>query len=78
MNIDPVGMEFVEWSDYLGDMLSSFGPVPSVTDETEWQSWALAVVGLPGVASQNPPNPYTYDNWLDWAKAFNQVVIVNG
>lgn len=74
MIIDPIGYEVQEWTDYVGDELSSFGTVGKLLDPNEWQTWASAICNFSGIASQQPPNPWSYNDWLEWALAFNQVV----
>jgi hypothetical protein len=73
--IDPIGYTVTEWTDYVGSELARDGGIiPKLLDENEWQQWGSTVGSLPGIVGQHPPNPYTYDDWLSWAVAFNQVV----
>lgn len=75
MIIDPRGYTVTEWSDYIAPSLSrGSGIVPKLLDPDKWQEWAAIICNLPGIVGQNPPNPFTYDDWLSWAEAFNQVV----
>lgn len=78
MIINPRGYTFQEWTDYVNDSLSRFGPVPRVDAPELWRDWAVAVCALGGISYQHPPNPYSYDDWVEWADAFNQAVKFDG
>jgi hypothetical protein len=74
MIIDPRGLSVIEWTDFMTDELSGFSTPPRLDDPQQWQGWALVVCQSPRIARFNPPNPYQYANWLEWAERFNQTV----
>lgn len=78
MIIHPQGYTVQEWTDYVNNSLSQFGPVPRLEGPTEWKSWAFAVCQLPGISRQQPPSPLTYDDWVRWADDFNLAVKFDG
>lgn len=76
MNINPRDMPVKEWCDYMVDELLSYGQVPYLQDETEWQDWGQRICKLPGISGFNPPDPRFYDNFYDWAERFNSAVLL--
>jgi hypothetical protein len=39
------------------------------------QDWAdYTVFGINGISQQNPPSPYQFDDWREWALRFYQVL----
>jgi len=65
--IDPRGMTLLDWADSVilsvGDAWS-FGRLVS---EADWQPWAAAFVRAQPFAQRNPPNPYEFTDWREWA-----------
>ena len=76
--IDPRGMTVTDWTDSMVYNLEQYGTVGRLDDPDRWQNWALGVVALFKVGEQNPPNPYNYDNWQEWAFAFTRAVNLPG
>ena len=73
--IRPDGFELLEWTDYVGSELSQFGLAPRLSDETRWrEDWAAPIIGLPGVAAFQPPDPYAFTSWREWADSFNKAL----
>ena len=65
--IDPRHMTLTQWADAV--LLStndawSFG---RLVDENDWQDWARAFCAAPGYSQRNPPDPYKFDDWREWA-----------
>lgn len=65
--IDPRGLTLLQWADAVildvGDAWS-FG---RLVNEDDWQSWGAAFVRAQPFASRNPPNPYQFTEWREWA-----------
>jgi hypothetical protein len=65
--IDPHGMTLLQWADAVilsnGDAWS-FG---KLEDEADWQDWATGFVRAQPFVQRNPPNPYQFDDWREWA-----------
>lgn len=65
--IDPRGLTLLQWADAVildvGDAWS-FG---RLVNEEDWQSWAAAFVRAQPFAQRNPPNPYQFTEWREWA-----------
>jgi hypothetical protein len=73
--IRPDGLTAIEWTDYMVDELTQYGPIPRLEDETMWrEGWAERVIQLPGIAALLPPYPHTYATWQAWADDFNRVL----
>lgn len=64
----------VEWTDYMADVLTPYGPIPRLDDPALWKEWANGVVLNPAISSWLPPDPTFYDNWQNWADDFNKVL----
>lgn len=71
---DPRYHKLRDWADFVVFDLEKYGPIGRLEKETQWQSWAAGIVGINGISQQNPPSPYQYDNWRDWASRFYQVL----
>lgn len=74
MNIDPRGLDVIEWCDYMVDELNQFGPVPRLLDPREWRAWGEVVIQFQGLLKYSPPEPRFFDEWREWAERFNQAV----
>lgn len=65
--IDPRGMSLRDWADSVilavGDAWS-FG---RLDDEARWQDWAVGFVRATPFSQRNPPDPYQFDDWQEWA-----------
>lgn len=71
---DPRFHKLKDWADFTVFDLEKYGPIARLEKETEWQNWAAGIIGINGISQQNPPSPYQYDNWRDWASRFYQVL----
>ncbi len=79
MNIDPLGMTVIEWTDRMALPVSGTGTtIERLDDPNEWQDWAAELLDTPNLEGQNAPNPYQFDDWREWAMRFNQVVDLPG
>ena len=76
--IDPRGMTVTDWTDSMVYTLEPYGIVGRLDDPEARQTWALGVISLFTVGTQNPPDPMQYENWLDWAFAFTRAVTLPG
>lgn len=70
MTIIPFGMPFKDWADQMSVEIMPFGPPPTIADTDNWQFWAQEVVGIPAIGRLQPPDPFMYDQWEDWATTF--------
>lgn len=48
---------------YAGQQLQIPGP------DVEWKSWAAGLKAIDVFANEAIPEPYTFDDWNDWAAA---------
>lgn len=72
--VDPRTMRLQDWADVTVYNLEQFGPIARLENESEWQNWAAGIIGINGISQQNPPSPYQYDDWREWAIRFYQVL----
>jgi len=35
----------------------------------DWKSWAAGLIAIDVFANEATPDPYTFDDWQDWASA---------
>jgi hypothetical protein len=71
---DPRYHSLRDWADYTVFDLEDYGPIPQLVSEKEWQNWGAGLIGINGISQQNPPSPYQYDDWQEWAYRFYQVL----
>jgi hypothetical protein len=71
---DPRYHSLKDWADYTVFDLENYGPIPQLVSEKEWQNWGAGLIGINGISQQNPPSPYDYDDWQEWAYRFYQVL----
>lgn len=76
MNINPRGLTVTEWTDAMTLQLTGLSIPPRLDDPDAWIGWALVVNQSPHIATFNPPNPYAFVDWHNWAERFNQTVIL--
>ena len=71
---DPRYMSLQEWADVTVFDLENFGPIARLEKESEWQNWGAGFLGINGISQRNPPSPYDFDDWREWAIRFYQVL----
>jgi hypothetical protein len=71
--IDPRTVDLRLWADSVVFDLEQFGPIGRLENETEWQDWGAGLIGINGISQRNPPSPYQYDDWKEWAIRFYQM-----
>jgi hypothetical protein len=71
---DPRYHSLKDWADFTVFDLEDYGPIPQLVAEKEWQNWGAGLIGINGISQQNPPSPYQYDDWQEWAYRFYQVL----
>lgn len=71
---DPRYHKLQDWADYTVFDLENYGPIARLEKESEWQNWAAGIIGINGISQQNPPSPYQFDDWREWALRFYQVL----
>lgn len=74
MNIDPRGLDVVQWTEFTSLQLSGLTYVPRLLDPKNWRAWAFTVIQSPKVQAHAPPDPRYFDEWGEWATRFNQAV----
>ncbi len=77
-SIDPRYMTVTEWADRMNLLVDPICLPERLDDPEEWQDWATNLMDSCTNEGQNIPDPYAYDNWMDWAERFNQVVELPG
>lgn len=70
----PVIISLKDWADQLALDLDQYAPIPRLDNEDEWQDWAKAFCVISGISQRNPPNPYQFSDWREWASRFAQVM----
>lgn len=66
---NPHGLELSDWADQVSFYLDAYGAMPKLLDD-DWRGWASAVLSNHSLPCSNPPNPYIFDDWKDWARRF--------
>lgn len=64
------------WDSWASLMVEAYGSqqleIPS--SEREWKLWATGLKGIDLFSKDTVPDPYAYENWVDWAEALVNVV----
>lgn len=64
---DPRHMEFEDWACLMVELYGAQNlEIP--THGTEWKGWAVGLLGIDVFTNEAAPNPYSFDNWRDWAQ----------
>lgn len=71
---DPRFHKLQDWADYTVFNLEKYGPIPRLMNEGEWQNWGAGIIGINGISQQNPPSPYDYTDWREWAYRFYEML----
>lgn len=72
--VDPRGMDLIYWADTVVFDLNKYAPIGRLMNEDDWQDWGAGIIGINGISQQNPPSPYDFDKWDDWAYRFYQML----
>jgi hypothetical protein len=72
--VDPRGMDIQYWADTLCLDLDEYAVIPQLSDPLKWQDWAAGLISISGISQQNPPSPYFYDDWREWAYRFYEML----
>lgn len=76
--IDPRYMSVIQWTDRMALLTDPICIAERLDDPDQWQDWATNLMDSCTNEGQNIPDPFDFDNWLDWAERFNQVVELPG
>ena len=68
----------MDWADRMSLVLDSMVIPEKLLDPEEWREWATNILDTPNFEGQNVPNPYQFEDWMEWAMRFNQVVDLPG
>lgn len=76
MIVDPSFMSPRDWADIVGSEIerSKRAIIGRMERVEDWQTWARLIVDVPAIAADNPPRPEDYEEFIDWARAFNNAV----
>lgn len=72
--VDPRPMKIQEWADTLCLDLDQYAVIPQLYSSEEWQNWAAGIISINGISQFNPPSPYQYTDWKEWAYRFYQML----
>jgi hypothetical protein len=72
--INPVTMPFDRYQSEVCNRLSIYGVPPRPVVQSLWRTWAMAVIAIPQVQRNQPPDPQRYDDWREWGLAFNRIL----
>lgn len=66
----PVNMVLKDWADAVTYDLLPYVLPQTLQNELEWQDWAVVMVASLKLSGNNPPDPYQFSNWEEWANRF--------
>lgn len=64
---NPDGMSLQDWADAATYSIINY-PNSWQMQNGEWQSWGMIFFLDPYLSRYDPPNPYDFTDWMDWAK----------
>lgn len=67
--INPSGMGLQEYADAITGILGRYGATARLIGD-DWRSWAIAITQAPLVSAVLPPDPRWFEDWREWASAF--------
>jgi hypothetical protein len=67
----PTNLQLTDWANQIILDLDPYGAFGRLADESEWQNWAVQFLNNTTIG-RNPPNPYGYEDWREWAERFCQ------
>lgn len=67
MPVNPIGMSLQDWADSTILAIGDNYAVGRLDDEAEWKSWASGLVRSNNIVNRNPPNPYMFTDWREFA-----------
>jgi hypothetical protein len=67
----PTNLELIDWANQVILDLDPYGAFGRLQDEEHWQDWAVQFLNNTTIG-RNPPIPYAYDDWREWADRFCQ------
>ncbi len=70
----PVGISLLDWADQITLDLENQMQPRKLLNVLEWQDWAVQFTVYGTLPGDQPPNPYQFDNWRDWAERFCDAV----
>lgn len=70
----PIGIGLIDWTDQVSLDLEKYTTARKLMDETKWQDWAVQFSAYGFLPGDQPPNPYGFDDWREWAERFCEAV----
>ena len=70
----PRGISLIDWADQVVFGLDSYGAFPHLQSESAWQDWAANFLLNGPLSAKGLPNPYEFDDWVQWADRFCAVL----
>ena len=67
----PTNLELTDWANQVILDLDPYGAFGRLSDEARWQDWAVQFLNNTTIG-RNPPIPYAYEDWREWAERFCQ------
>jgi len=66
--IHPAHMQLRDWADAIILSVVDAWSYGRLDNEDDWQAWGTTFIRADKFVQLNPPDPYEYDNWRDWAE----------
>ena len=66
--INPYGMNLRDWADSVILSERYAWSLGRLDDEGDWQDWAVGLLRTSPIAQRNPPDPYMFNDWREWAE----------
>lgn len=66
---DPRFHTFESWASLMCEAYAAQQLENPTAYQVDWKAWAAGLKGIDIFSSEAVPDPYTFDNWYDWAAA---------
>lgn len=65
----PTNLTVLDWAAQVVLDLDKYGTFGRLDDPTRWQDWGVQFLNNSTIG-RNPPSPYQFQDWQEWAQRF--------
>lgn len=65
---DPRYHTFESWASLMCELYAQ-QQLETPNPSTDWKGWAAGLRGIDVFANEGTPDPYLFEDWMDWAQA---------
>jgi len=65
----PAHLQLHDWADQVSIDMDKYGVFSKLVDD-DWRQWGTQFLASNELGVYNLPNPYYFNDWLNWAERF--------